>query len=60
VPKSDGGHFGIGLLEPVLKVISAIIKERGNGTILFESSIHGLRAEKLKNSKHRSKTTNGH
>jgi Reverse transcriptase (RNA-dependent DNA polymerase) len=46
IPKSDGGHRGIGLLEPIWKVISSIIRERCNYAINFEDSLHGFRAER--------------
>jgi Reverse transcriptase (RNA-dependent DNA polymerase) len=46
IPKSDGGYRGIGLLEPLWKVISTIIKERCNENINFDDSLHGFRTER--------------
>jgi hypothetical protein len=46
IPKSDGGFRGIGLLEPIWKVISTIIKDRCNESITFDDSLHGFRSER--------------
>ena len=43
IPKDDkGGVRGIGLLEAVHKLISAVINLRMNGTIQFCSAVHGF------------------
>lgn len=46
IPKGDGGHRGIGLLESVWKLISSIIDARIKSTVRFHDSIHGFRAHR--------------
>jgi Reverse transcriptase (RNA-dependent DNA polymerase) len=42
LPKPDGGIRGIGLLEPIWKVISIIIKDRIVETVQFDDALHGF------------------
>jgi Reverse transcriptase (RNA-dependent DNA polymerase) len=46
IPKSGGGVRGIGLLEPIWKVISTIIKNRIVDSINFDDSLHGFLPER--------------
>jgi Reverse transcriptase (RNA-dependent DNA polymerase) len=42
LPKHDGGVRGIGLLEPIWKVIALIIKDRIIDAVQFDDSLHGF------------------
>ena len=44
IPKSGGGHQGIGLLEVIWKLISSIIDARIKSSVDFHDSLHGFRA----------------
>jgi hypothetical protein len=46
IPKSSGGHRGIGLLESVWKLISSIIDARIKNSVAFHDSLHGFRANR--------------
>ena len=43
IPKGGGGYRGIGLLEPIWKVIEVIMDKRLN-EVEFRDSLHGFRA----------------
>jgi hypothetical protein len=45
-PKTDGGYRGIGILKTIWKIISSIIKERCNNTIVFSNSFRGFQSER--------------
>jgi Reverse transcriptase (RNA-dependent DNA polymerase) len=42
IPKSNGGVRGIGLLEPIWKVIALIIKDQILHAVQFDDSLHGF------------------
>jgi hypothetical protein len=46
LPKSDGGHRGIGLLEVIWKVLMSVIDVRMKTTITFHDALHGFRAKR--------------
>jgi hypothetical protein len=46
LPKSDGGHRGIGLLEVIWKVLMSAIDVRMKTTITFHDALHGFRAKR--------------
>lgn len=45
IPKASGGTRGIGLLEVMWKVCSAIINKRLQQSITFHEALHGFRTE---------------
>jgi Reverse transcriptase (RNA-dependent DNA polymerase) len=46
IPKTGGGVRGIGLLEPIWKIISSIIKNRIADKVTFDDALHGFRSER--------------
>jgi len=46
LPKDSGGYRGIGLLEIIWKVVSAIIDARIKASVEFHDALHGFRAKR--------------